>query len=200
MGFIDAYCNFSDDGEAKDFQIDDYTIKITRGTYEFPKTLKEALEITPDISKEQYYTDYINRSGYQAFGMDYLCVESETCKFWESDYNSFVSLCKQTAGDMDMALISIWEAIFWPGAYNTSHEQLRDKVGTILLVLDESSGNIKFDIYTNEYHLSMSEGVQKLATLALVALYDCDKVIDICRKWWYDTEDIVAGIKKLFAE
>lgn len=66
-----------------------------------------------------------------------------------SDYNKFIGLFN---GDYKPGIvIEMWESIFWPGAYNSSHSNLRNAVGRCIFGVTDN----KIDIITEDYHLTI---------------------------------------------
>lgn len=99
--------------------------------------------------------DWLYRMTYQAFGhtdripiktgyKDYTSIFKAS-----SDYNKFIGLCPENyqAG----SVIEMWEAIFWPGAYNSTHSDLRDAVGCCVFGMTDKY----IDIITYKYHFTI---------------------------------------------
>lgn len=181
----------------------DNKIDIERVETTIPMKLTEQMK-----SENKFDTNYINRWGYQSFGMDFVIIDNsysaEDVKFWESDYNKFVSITDYNAKShiRDSLLIDIWESIFWPGAYNTSHRSLRDVAGDCLIrYVEHGSEPYTIELVTKDYCITFTGAwkkgnYQKYIMLTLLTLYECEDVYNkVKNEWWPDTDDVVSVIK-----
>ena len=150
--------------------------------------IQTLIDITRD--KENYLDGtYRNRSGYQTFDYDsYSCDKSHTMRLWRSDYNQFLSI---NISSIDGYLIQLWENLMWPGAGNTTHEQLREAVNTACIITDDFdelhqynfTGDSAVIFITDKGAFRSSYNfAQGSMTMGLMALYE----IPIKRvKHWY---------------
>lgn len=99
--------------------------------------------------------EWLYRMSYQVFGhTDAVALATPFQEYDQifaasSDYNKFIGLFNDhyTPG----FVVEMWESIFWPGAYNQSHSDLRAAVGCCVFGATDK----KIDIITTQYHLTI---------------------------------------------
>ena len=202
MKYFDKYCSFGEQDEAQQFEFDGTSLTVVKQDKEFPNSITDEL-------KENNIVDagYTNRSGYEVFDMDCLEVKEDDgktlyIKFWNNGYSKFVSIEEKENNSYphdDFCIVNIWESIFWPGAYNISHRDLRSTVGDVMLDIKVIGNTVHCTLYTHEWTLtSVGDDFQKVLTLALCTLYGCTSVIEFIEEsdWGWDVDVITKEVER----
>lgn len=133
------------------------------------------IELTPNIKELGIWDSedlgYVNRLGYQSWGIDYFFKKYVVYKQFRSDYNTFIVINSQS-GNHDSVEIELWETIFWPTPFDTIMRNVRKEVGPIIIEFF-SDGVIQ--MYLNDFIIVIQEVLKlQLCSAVLAKFYDPD--------------------------